>query len=165
MVNFLRWLIFQYLFHPTVTTVTVAVKDPGHTAKSASGRLQLNTHAYYMWLQIKWHCEPVYQVVWCTQNVLWDSGTFTCLCNCIHDKKYNKRKYLFCRIVMFSLVLCDMHSLCLLDFSCIYLWMTFYLDVCLLLLLFNDVLWLVWMCEECSWRHKTFQCNCIDTWQ
>ena len=33
--------------------------------------------------------------------------------------------------------------------------MTFYQDVYLLLLWFN-VLWLKWMCDECTWHHKTF---------
>ena len=27
---------------------------------------------------------------------------------------------------------------------------------CLLLLQFNDVLWLAWMCDECTWHHKIF---------
>ena len=31
---------FGVRFHPCVT----AIKDPGHSAKSAGGRLQLNTH-------------------------------------------------------------------------------------------------------------------------
>ena len=43
-VNFLCWLLFRYPFHPSVTAV--ARKDPGHSAKSAGGRLQLNTHAH-----------------------------------------------------------------------------------------------------------------------
>ena len=33
---------FRYPFHPRVTAV--ARKDLGHSAKSAGGRLQLNTH-------------------------------------------------------------------------------------------------------------------------
>ena len=45
-VNFLCWLLFRYSFHPRVTTV--ACKDPGHSAKSAGGRLQLNTHTPYI---------------------------------------------------------------------------------------------------------------------
>ena len=44
-VNFLCWLFFQYLFHPRVTAV--ACKRPSQSAKSACGRLQLNTHAPY----------------------------------------------------------------------------------------------------------------------
>ena len=39
-VNFLCWLLFQYSFH--------SVKDPGHSAKSAGGRLQPNTYASYI---------------------------------------------------------------------------------------------------------------------
>ena len=34
--------LFRYPFHPCV------VKDPGHSAKSAGGRLQLNTHTPYV---------------------------------------------------------------------------------------------------------------------
>ena len=35
------------------------VKDPGQSAKSAGGRLQLNTHTptLPMWLWMKWHCK------------------------------------------------------------------------------------------------------------
>ena len=51
-------------------------------------------------------------------------------------------------------VLCT--ASCQLDFSRICLWVTIYLDVCLLLLYFNDVLWREWMCDECTWHHKTF---------
>ena len=43
-----------------------------------------------------------------------------------------------------------------LDFSCIYLGRTFYPDVCCLLLYFNDVLWLAWKCDECTWYRKAF---------
>ena len=44
---------------------------------------------------------------------------------------------------------------CQWDFSCSYLcWMTFYQDVYLLLSQLN-VLWLEWMCDECTWHHKT----------
>ena len=39
-----RTLLFQYLFQPHATTVA-GKKDPSHSAKSAGGRLQLNTHA------------------------------------------------------------------------------------------------------------------------
>ena len=35
------------------------VKDPGHSAKSAGGRFQVNTCALRMWLRINWHCELV----------------------------------------------------------------------------------------------------------
>ena len=34
------------IFDPRVTAIDV--KDPGHSAKSAGGRLQLNTHAPYV---------------------------------------------------------------------------------------------------------------------
>ena len=46
-------------------------------------------------------------------------------------------------------------ALCQRDFSSFYLWMTFYQDV-YLLLLYCNVLWLEWMCDECTWHHKTF---------
>ena len=45
-VNFLCCLLFRYPFHSRVTAV--ARKYSGHSAKSASGRLQLNTHAPYV---------------------------------------------------------------------------------------------------------------------
>ena len=44
-VDFLCWLLFRYPFHPRVTTVA---RNPGHSAKSAGGRLQLNTHTPYV---------------------------------------------------------------------------------------------------------------------
>ena len=55
-VNFLCRLLFRYPFHPRVTAVARKrprspqqhVKDRGHSAKSAGGRLQLNTHASYV---------------------------------------------------------------------------------------------------------------------
>ena len=34
------------------------VKDPGHSAKSADGRLQLNTHAPYVYVAL-------HEVTWC----------------------------------------------------------------------------------------------------
>ena len=43
-VDFLCWLLLRYPFHTRVT----AVKDPGHSAESAYGTLQLNTHAPYV---------------------------------------------------------------------------------------------------------------------
>ena len=45
-VDFLCWLLFRYPFHPRVTTV--ARKKSRHSAKSAAGRLQLNTHTPYV---------------------------------------------------------------------------------------------------------------------
>ena len=45
-VNFLYWLLFQYPFHPLLPQQHV--KDPDHSAKSAGGRLQLNTHTPYV---------------------------------------------------------------------------------------------------------------------
>ena len=45
-VDFLCRLLFRYPFHPRVTAV--ARQDPGHSAKSAGGRLQLNTHTPYV---------------------------------------------------------------------------------------------------------------------
>ena len=49
-----------------------------------------------------------------------------------------------------------MHSLMSVGFL-MYLFMNDFLPglVCLLLQ-FNDVLWLAWMCDECTWHHKTF---------
>ena len=45
-VKFLCWLLFRYPFHLRVTAV--ARKRPGHSAKSAGGRLQLKTHTPYV---------------------------------------------------------------------------------------------------------------------
>ena len=39
-------VLFQYSFHACVT----AVKDPGHSAKSAGSRLQLNMHVPYVYI-------------------------------------------------------------------------------------------------------------------
>ena len=52
-VNILCWLLFRYPFHPRVTADPVkrllkVLKDPGHSAKSAGGGLQLNTHIPYL---------------------------------------------------------------------------------------------------------------------
>ena len=60
-VDFLCWLLLQYLFHPCFTAV--ACKRTGHSAKSAGGRLQLNTHTPYI-CGFAWSD----MVVWCTQN-------------------------------------------------------------------------------------------------
>ena len=64
-VNFLCWLLFRYPFHPRVTAV--ALKDPGHSAKSAGGRLQLNTRTLcgFEWSQTVTWCIAE----WCTQNL------------------------------------------------------------------------------------------------
>ena len=43
-VNFVCWLFFWCLFHPTL--LQWRVKDPSHSAKSAGGRLHLNMHVY-----------------------------------------------------------------------------------------------------------------------
>ena len=47
------------------------IKDPGHSAKSAGGRLQLSTHTPYV-CGFAW-CS---MVVWCTQNLHRDSCGF-----------------------------------------------------------------------------------------
>ena len=46
-VNFLCWLLFQYPFPPVLPQQHV--KDPGHFAKRAGGRLHLNTHGQVIW--------------------------------------------------------------------------------------------------------------------
>ena len=46
--NFLCWLFFRCPFRNTPVIPQWHVKDPGHSAKSAGGRLQLNTHAPYL---------------------------------------------------------------------------------------------------------------------
>ena len=73
-VNFLCWLLFRYPFRPRVT----AVKDPGHSAKSAGGWVQLNTHAPYIytcgfaWSDAVHWC----MLVWCSCNMCWDGCSF-----------------------------------------------------------------------------------------
>ena len=64
-VDFLCWLLLRYPFHPRVTAVA-RKKDPDHSAKSAGGRLQLNTHTltYVALHEVTW-C----MVVWCTQKL------------------------------------------------------------------------------------------------
>ena len=49
------------------------VKDPGHFANSAGGRLQLNMHTptYVALQEVTW-----WMVVWCTQNLHRDSCSF-----------------------------------------------------------------------------------------
>ena len=49
------------------------VKDPGHSAKSTGGRLQLNTHTPYV-CGFAW-CG---MVVWCTQNLRRDGCSWAC---------------------------------------------------------------------------------------
>ena len=70
--NFVCWPLVRYPFHPRVTAV--ARKDPGHSAKSAGGRLQLNTHAPYL-CGFEWS-DPVNwcMVEWCTQNLRRDGS-------------------------------------------------------------------------------------------
>ena len=72
-VSFLCWLLFQYMLHPSVTTV----KNPCLSAKSVSGRLQLDTHTPYLcgfeWSDTVNWC----MVKWCTQNLRWDGSSFT----------------------------------------------------------------------------------------
>ena len=48
--SFLCWLLFQYPFHRCVTAV--ACKISGHSAKSTSGRLQLNRHVPFQMYKI-----------------------------------------------------------------------------------------------------------------
>ena len=50
------------------------MKDPGHSAKSAGGRLQLNTHTPYL-CGFEW-CDTVTwcMVEWCTQNLHWNGS-------------------------------------------------------------------------------------------
>ena len=58
MVDFLRWLLFRYPFHPRVTA-----------ARSAGGRLQLNTHTPYL-CGFEWSDTVTWCMVeWCTQNM------------------------------------------------------------------------------------------------
>ena len=47
-VNFLCWRLFRYPFHPRVTAVARKRQQDIHSAKSAGGRLQLNTHTPYV---------------------------------------------------------------------------------------------------------------------
>ena len=57
--TFCAVLLFRYLFRPRVTAV--ACKRSSRSAKSAGGRLQLNTQApYVMWLGMKGHHKLVH---------------------------------------------------------------------------------------------------------
>ena len=49
-----------------------SIKDLGHCAKSAGGRLQLNTHARYMWFCMKRHGAWLYDV----HRMRWDGSSF-----------------------------------------------------------------------------------------
>ena len=49
-------------------------KDPGHSDKSARGRLQLNTHTPYL-CGFEWSDTVNWCMVgWCTQNLRWDGS-------------------------------------------------------------------------------------------
>ena len=69
----------------TVISVSVPlhVKDTGYSAKSAGGRLQLNTHTPYVcgfaWSDMVHGCIYVIWLygVWCTQNLRRDGSSFT----------------------------------------------------------------------------------------
>ena len=50
-VNFLCWLLFRYPFHSGIAAVA-RKRNPGHFAKSAGGRLQLNTHTHTRWVYV-----------------------------------------------------------------------------------------------------------------
>ena len=52
-VNFLCWLLFRYPPPPHPVLPQYHVKDPGHSGKSADGRLQLCI--LRMWLCMKWY--------------------------------------------------------------------------------------------------------------
>ena len=56
----LCWLLFRYPVHPVL--LQEHLTDPGHSAKSAGGRLQLNTHILRMWHCMKWHGAWLYGV-------------------------------------------------------------------------------------------------------
>ena len=74
-VNFLCWLLFRYPFHPMLPQKHV--KNPGHSAKSAGGRLQLNTHAPYL-CGFEWRDTVNWCMIeWCTQNLHRDGSSFT----------------------------------------------------------------------------------------
>ena len=55
-VSFLCWLLFQYPFHPRVTTV--AGKRSRSFCHKCSGTL--HTYTLPMWLWMKWHCNLVH---------------------------------------------------------------------------------------------------------
>ena len=59
------------------------VKDPGHSAKSAGGRLQLNTHTR---MYVVLHEVTCCMVVWCTQNLCRDRSSFMWHQPCQHCK-------------------------------------------------------------------------------
>ena len=51
-VNFLCLIVSWYLFHPRVNAVACTT-NPGHSAESAGGRLELNTRAPYIYIYIE----------------------------------------------------------------------------------------------------------------
>ena len=60
-----------------LTLMLVSVPPPcsDHSAKSTSGRLQLNTHAHYT-CGFEWSDTiNLCMVVWCTQNLHWDGSS------------------------------------------------------------------------------------------
>ena len=70
-VNFLCWLLCWYLSPPPPPPPC-----SGHSAKSTSGRLQLNTPAHYT-RGFEWSdAINLCMVVWCTQNLHWDGSSF-----------------------------------------------------------------------------------------
>jgi len=81
-VNFLCWLLFRYLFYPRVTVEHIKdsgvhVKDPGNSAKSAGGRLQLSTHTPYL-CDFEWSDTVTWCMVeWYTQNLRRNGATTT----------------------------------------------------------------------------------------
>ena len=71
--------LFQYPFRSCVTAVQKQKqnKNPGHSAKSECGRLQLNAHPNvcgFAWSNVVDWC----MVVCCAQNVRRDGSSFTC---------------------------------------------------------------------------------------
>ena len=54
-----------------IRSAPVLLQDPGHSAKSAGGGLQLNTHAPYV-CGFAWSGMDV----WCTQDLRWDGCSF-----------------------------------------------------------------------------------------
>ena len=94
-VHSLCWLFFWY--HAG------AQKDPSRSAKSAGGRLQLNTHAPYL-CSSKWSDTVNWcMVVWCKQNVHWDnSGLFFLCILLVEHLKMSPKHFTVAPIALFS---------------------------------------------------------------
>ena len=88
-VNFLCWLLFRYPFHPhEVTAIARKRSLPGHSAKSAGGKLQLNTRTPYL-CGFKWNDTVNWCMVeLCTQKMRRDGSSSTWHQSCNNQRAW-----------------------------------------------------------------------------